>query len=248
MLLVLSISTILSIIAFTLGFKYQHKNAKIPALVKEIENQEERHKEFCRYISVTISTFHGTICSILCILCIIINGYKGDDTMTLFDVLIISFISGYFIVDSYYGYIQGYNGLEYLLHHLSSMIVTTGSIYYGRYTRECIVMALMGEITSPILNCGNLLEIHKIYPDITLILRFSFLFTFIPLRLTSVPIFTRVQGGLKDTIVSVNMGAVWSLSMYWSWRLIRMAAEGTAKVKFTLILILRYSLITRLLR
>ena len=109
--------------------------------------------------------------------------------MTLFDVLIIAFTSGYFIVDSYYGQVQGYNGLEYLIHHICSMVALIGSVYNERFTRECVLMIVMGEITNPILNAGNMLESHKIYPGVTLILRFSFMFTFIPMRLISAPTF-----------------------------------------------------------
>jgi hypothetical protein len=51
-----------------------HKVLPVPAKILKLESKEERTKAFDRYISCFLSTFHGSVCSLLSILYSLIFG------------------------------------------------------------------------------------------------------------------------------------------------------------------------------
>ena len=62
------------------------------------------------------------------------------------------------IYDSIYGYIKGYNRIDFFLHHLFLIVMILEVLINHKSGNEIIYCLLIGELTNPFMNIASILE------------------------------------------------------------------------------------------
>ena len=224
------IQALLYAAGFFIVHKLAHKVLPVPASIEEIQDPEKKKKDEDDYYSSYPSILFGVTISLWSFHSIMNHGTTfGQPTIPAFQgPMILAY--GYFINELLQGFLAGRLDLNFLFHHISSLVYAALVCHSGMNGSESVKGMVMCEVTNPLYNFTVIL---KAYKKETLRKVFGLIFIALFLSLRIFPLYQILIGyqlnSGNGSLISIFPTIIWFVSMSWVWDMINKVAKLIAE-------------------
>ena len=223
MIIVLSSSIVLfALINFVLQVR-----VPTPYKISMMQPSRAKRKAFWEYTGNYTAIIHALTSLMASILILIPQGLELMKHNTLLENCLTAYSLGYYMVDTLFGLLFGFNEGLLLFHHVECILSLVYTLYKDQYANPVIWALAIAEISNPLILLRKNLQKHKSLDRAADIVGIIFSLLFITTRtylisLVATPLFiSEVSLALK-----LHCGLLWFISLYWCYTIINMLTKA----------------------
>jgi hypothetical protein len=139
---------------------------RVPDNIKAEKDRSKQESQWRGYISCFPAFIHALVILAFGAFDFFTCDDRWDHPNLAYEEIVLTLSSTYFLVDTYYGWVHKYNGIDMHIHHIISIALSFCAIATGRCGFTILLTFTLGEVSNPFLLARLLAERHSHLTDV----------------------------------------------------------------------------------
>lgn len=196
-------------------------------IAQQKENKIKQSKMRWEYLSNYVSLLHAVMATLIASYILCTSNESLDSQNSNAIKRIISFSLSYFLVDTVFGLLHGYNDFLMNIHHFLAIYINLYILRAGKYGHCYMYIMVIGEFNNPLWIMRKNLEKHNARKIYSTLLGLTYGLSFLIVRGLLAPHYMAKIISLPMALAfKLDFAFLWYLSLFWCYTIVNYLVKG----------------------